>query len=222
MADLPIAATPKPMLILTVLDRSGSMATKRADVIGGFNTFLGEQQAQPGVCRMAVIAFNTEWVMLAEPAELAKIQPLTAQTYAPGGGTALLDAVAHAVQVADKAKRADERVLCLIITDGEENSSRETTKAQLLEIIKQREAQGDWTFTYMGPDPAKFAEQGYVSSVRNASVYHAQAPGQSFASVSRATSGLRGMSAGRTDAFYGGDETATAAAPPVDKPADVQ
>ncbi len=31
-----------------ILDRTGSMAPIRDDTIGGFNTFLREQKAQPG------------------------------------------------------------------------------------------------------------------------------------------------------------------------------
>jgi len=34
-----------------LLDRTGSMESIRDDVIGGFNTFLKEQQKQPGVAR---------------------------------------------------------------------------------------------------------------------------------------------------------------------------
>ena len=34
--------------ITLILDRSGSMATIRSDVLGGVNTFLKEQQALPG------------------------------------------------------------------------------------------------------------------------------------------------------------------------------
>ncbi len=212
MADLPMTATapapaaapgaPKPVLILVVLDKSGSMGIKRADVIGGFNVFLGEQKAQPGECRMSLVAFNTEKTVLFTALPLADVQPLTEKTYVPGGGTALLDAVAEAVNIADKDKRPEERVLCLIITDGEENSSRETTKAQLLAIIKEREARGDWTFTYLGPDPAKFHEQGYVSARMNAAGYKAADPQASFREVSHSTSHLRASASVRTDAFY--------------------
>lgn len=193
---------PKPMLILTILDESGSMGDKRSDVIGGFNTFLGDQQAQPGDCRMAIVKFNTVWSVLTKITPLAEIAPLTQKTYTPGGGTALFDAIAEGVRLADADKQPDERVLCLIVTDGEENASKETTQAQLLAIIKEREARGDWTFTYMGADPSKFAREGYVSSVSNSARYDPAAPAVAFASVSRATSGLRGQSVGRTDSFY--------------------
>jgi len=45
---------------------------------------------------------------------------------------------------------ADGTVLCVIFTDGYENSSTEMTSKKLREMIDQRERDG-WTFIYMGP-----------------------------------------------------------------------
>lgn len=192
---------PQPLLVLTVIDESGSMAPKRKDVIGGFNTFLADQQAQPGACRMILVKFNTEKSVAFKATPLENVQPLTEATYTPGGGTALFDAVAEAVRLADADKDPDERVLCLILTDGEENSSKETTRDQLLAIIKEREGRGDWTFTYMGADPEKFAKEGYVT-VASAAQYTPNAPAVAFAAMSRSTTEFRMSSARRTEAFY--------------------
>src|SRR6266478_5360792 len=116
--------TPMPLLILFCIDESGSMGNKREDVIGGFNTFLTDQMEQPGDCRLAVVKFNNGWsVMTPEPLVLADVKPLSPKTYTPAGGTALFDAIAEGVRVVDRAKRSDERVLCIIVTDGEENAS---------------------------------------------------------------------------------------------------
>lgn len=195
---------PPPLLILALLDESGSMAPQRKDVIGGFNTFLSDQQAQPGECRLAIVKFNTLWSVLTTVTPIAEVPPLTEQTYTPGGGTALFDAMAEAVRLADADKQPEERVLCLVVTDGEENASKETTLEQLRSIIKEREGRGDWTFTYMGADPAAFVAQGFASAAMNTTKYDAAQPMASFAVASAATSGLRGQSIGRTDAFYGG------------------
>ena len=145
-------------LINVILDQSGSMELKKGDVIGGFNRFLDEQKAQPGECRLSLVTFSTEKTVIHAALPIADVPPLTAATYAPGGMTALLDALAEGVRLADKHKQAAERVLCLVITDGEENSSRETTLVQAREIIKAREALGDWTFTYLGISPEKWAD----------------------------------------------------------------
>lgn len=41
--------------IVAILDRSGSMHTIRADTIGGFNTFLRDQQAIPGGADLTLV-----------------------------------------------------------------------------------------------------------------------------------------------------------------------
>lgn len=195
--------TPLPMLVLVILDESGSMADKRADVIGGYNTFLADQQKQEGDCRLTLLKFNTQWSVVTKPTPLAEIPPLDEKGYTPGGGTALFDAIAEGVYVVDAAKQPTERVLVLIVTDGEENASKETTKEQLLAIIKEREGRGDWTFAYMGAEPEKFTKEGYVSASMNSAKYDQNNPVVAFAAMSRSTSGLRGQTVSRTDAFYG-------------------
>src|SRR5688572_9962720 len=119
--------SPAPVLISVILDKSGSMETKSSDVIGGFNRFLTDQKKGPGMARMIVTQFHTEVTPPTPAVPIHEMLPLTHANYTPGGGTALLDAVAQTVGHADREARPDDRVLCLVITDGEENSSRETT-----------------------------------------------------------------------------------------------
>jgi uncharacterized protein YegL len=189
-------------LINVILDESGSMDMKRADVIGGFNRFLEEQKAGPDPARLSLLKFNTNHTVVYGAVAIADAQPLTDNTYVPGGNTALLDAVAQAVRLADVDKQADERVICLVITDGEENSSRETTKEQVRKIIEEREGRGDWTFTYLGISPEQWHDKGVVSSAGNAAAYNSAAPMKSFAAMSHATRSLRASASGRTSNFY--------------------
>src|ERR1051325_6459587 len=109
-------------LINVILDESGSMDAKRADIVGGFNRFLEEQRNGADECRISLVKFNTVHTIVYGAVPIADAKLLTDATYVPGGMTALLDAVAQSVRLADAAKQADERVICLIITDGEENS----------------------------------------------------------------------------------------------------
>lgn len=189
-------------LINVILDESGSMQPKLADVIGGFNRFLAEQQALPDECRLSLVKFNTEKTVVCAALPIKDVAGLSAETYTPGGNTALLDAIAEAVRLADKDKQADERVLCLVLTDGEENSSRETTLAQVKAIIAEREGRGDWTFTYLGMAPEKWAERGLTSAAANNAAYDAAAPGQSFVTMSAATRDFRASTLSQSRTFY--------------------
>ena len=95
---------------------------------------------------------------------MERVAPLTGRDYTPGGGTALYDAIAEGVRLADKDKTEEERVVCVIMTDGEENSSKETTKQQVKDIISSHEASGDWNFLYIGENPEQWANDTGMSS----------------------------------------------------------
>jgi hypothetical protein len=153
------------IILNIILDKSGSMGPKQADVIGGFNRFLEEQRKAPGRARMILTQFSStpRCRRRRRAVPIEEMLPLTPDTYTPGGNTALFDAIAQTVGRADADKRPDERVLCLIITDGEENSSRETTLEQVRRIIGEHEARGDWTFAYLGAAPDRWTKETGMS-----------------------------------------------------------
>jgi hypothetical protein len=62
------------------------------------------------------------------------------------------------VGIADENKDDDERVIVLILTDGEENASKQTSRERVREIIKSHENEGDWSFIYVGASPSKWKE----------------------------------------------------------------
>jgi uncharacterized protein YegL len=85
-----------------------------------------------------------------------EIDPL--YQYLPGGGTAMNDGIATAINKIGKwlsDMPEDERPsknLIVIMTDGEENSSREFTLAKVQEMIKHQTEKYNWSFIYMGMD----------------------------------------------------------------------
>ncbi|MBC8139134.1 MAG: VWA domain-containing protein, partial [Fibrella sp.] len=84
--------------ITLVLDRSGSMESMRGDAIGGFNTFLKDQQAAPGAATLTLVQFDDRYEKPYEFAPIASVAPLSERTFVPRGSTALLDAVGQAIE----------------------------------------------------------------------------------------------------------------------------
>ena len=126
---------------------------------------------------------------------------LSDQNYLPGGMTALYDAIAEGVRIADKDKSVDERVICVIMTDGEENSSRETTKEQVKDIISGHEAKGDWTFLYIGENPDRWVKDTGMSAAHGIQYQH-NAPRANYQMANIAVSNLRvSLSKQSTDLF---------------------
>jgi len=132
--------------VTVVLDRSGSMAFRKADTIGAFNEFLKEQRKLKDKCHFTFIQFDDEYEAVFE-GDIQNCSFINDDTYVPRGSTALFDAVNRAISGAD-TRKATNRVV-VVITDGEENSSREVTMAKLSENIKARQGKG-WEFLFLG------------------------------------------------------------------------
>jgi Mg-chelatase subunit ChlD len=134
-----------------IIDRSGSMEAVRDDAQGGINAFLREQYAQPGRLTVTLSQFDTEFD---SPARMAT-EPVGYQLN-PRGGTALLDAVGMEVLATGRDLAAlDEpqrpgRVLLLVVTDGEENSSHEFTLERVREMLAEQRDRYNWQVQFIG------------------------------------------------------------------------
>jgi len=145
--------------IVVVLDKSGSMGSVREDTIGGFNTFLQDQKELPGEAVLTLTMFDTEYSFVERGTLLENVQPLSNETYAPGGLTALLDAVGKTINdvVSRHATLPEDekpgKVVFVVLTDGEENSSREITKkSELVKMVKKQEEDYEWEIVFLGAD----------------------------------------------------------------------
>lgn len=160
--------------IIVVMDKSGSMGPRQSDAIGGFNQFLKEQQAEPGEANLSLVMFDTTYNIPFTGKPLKDVPELNTDTYRPGGGTALNDALARAI--IETGKRLEdmqedvrpEKVICVVITDGEENSSKEHSKEQVAEMVKHQTEKYDWAFIYLGANVDAFAEAGQLGFAKHA------------------------------------------------------
>jgi len=150
--------------IICILDRSGSMAGIRSDAIGGFNTFLAEQQKIPGEARLTLVLFNHEYQRTLDAAPLSEVQPLTEATYVPDGMTALLDAVGRTIDEVGKrladtpeAERPNAVLIC-ILTDGLENRSSDYSREKVREMIEHQQEKYGWTFVFLAANQDAFDE----------------------------------------------------------------
>lgn len=148
--------------VVMIIDKSGSMYERVSDVVGGFNQYIGDLKGSEGAdsTTVSVTLFDTTASRCYTGVPIKTIVPLTNDTYRPGGNTALLDAIGQTITEVEKALTDGTRVLVVIMTDGQENSSREYRKDTIRQMIKDREAKGNWTFVFMGADQDAFAEAG--------------------------------------------------------------
>jgi hypothetical protein len=159
--------------IVMILDRSGSMAGRETDVIGGFNSFVSScRDASIANCSVTYVRFDDD-IERVFVEELANVPEMTSTLYTPRGGTALLDALGQTVS--PMTNEPDDRYIVVTFTDGEENSSREWTKEKVAELLHDREALGNWTFAFFGADIDAWSEAGGMGFGAGNAKSHARA-----------------------------------------------
>jgi len=143
--------------MIFVIDESGSMAGSESDVTGGFNAYVEKQRSEnPGKVQVSLYKFSDTVSRVVSNKPISKIARLTEEDYVPGGFTALYDAIGCAIREADlEVSRMDEegrpdRVMMVIITDGQENASKEFSSASIRALIATHESMLNWNFVFLG------------------------------------------------------------------------
>lgn len=142
---------------LVILDESGSMEIIKKATISGFNELI---QSIRGVERefpeqehlVSFITFNGNGIKTLHWNEpVARMRRINGFRYNPDSSTPLYDAIGFGVTRLkhDLQRLADYNVLVTVLTDGEENSSREYSGQAIRKLIDELTL-GNWTFTYMG------------------------------------------------------------------------
>lgn len=140
--------------ICFVLDESGSMYNSVDDVIGGFQKLIDEQKGEKnGECIISLYRFSgtVKKDYIGKPVnEVPKLY------YSPGGCTAMNDGVGTAIDEIGKwlsdmneSERPSKNII-VIMTDGQENASKEYNFDTVKAKIKHQEEKYSWTFVYMG------------------------------------------------------------------------
>lgn len=186
--------------LVFIIDQSGSMEGLESDTIGGFNAMLKEQQAEVGRAKVTTILFSNCCTLLHDRIDIKGVAPLTESDYRVLGGTALLDALGMAIHKIRKVQkltipqfRADN-VLFVIITDGQENSSRMYTAAQIKKRIEHQQEKYGWKFVFFGANMDVVKEAGNIGIGADTAIsYSADSVGtaSSFSTMSSISSAMR-------------------------------
>ena len=184
----PVAAKSGKTLINFVLDKSGSMGSCVTDTIGGFNTYIQKlKEDKKSSYSFSLTLFDTSFENRHVAVDLAKVPELTHNTYIPGGMTALYDAIGKTVTAVEGSSKEYDRVLTVIMTDGQENSSREYRLSMVKDLITRKEKEG-WTFVFLGADISAFAVGDSIGTqTANSVVYNTQNMGATFSNLACAT-----------------------------------
>lgn len=116
---------------------------------------LDKQKAVDGECRITTVLFDNRYELLHDRIDIRAVGPMTEREYQVGGSTALLDAIGRTIRKLVSVQRSTaedyraEKVMFVIITDGEENDSQEYTARRVRAMIEEEKGYG-WEFVFLG------------------------------------------------------------------------
>lgn len=153
--------------IICLLDKSGSMSDLQNDTIGGFNSFLEEQQQIDDICFMDIILFDSHFKTLVDNVNIKNVKKLDRTTYKPNGGTSLLDCIGMTItkeidKLGEDPNNKYDKTLVLIMTDGESNTDKEYTTDKIKIMIEEMEKDFNWNFIFIGANQDSFSSANNI------------------------------------------------------------
>lgn len=138
--------------VALVVDRSGSMDSILEAARGGLKEQINAIKAnadKSDETYVTLISFDGEIITHFDGQDAKNLNVDPSRIIIPRGSTAMNDAVMKAINLLESTEKTDGTgYLVVVISDGYENASK-TPKGQLSNRIKELEAQGNWTFTFM-------------------------------------------------------------------------
>ncbi len=145
--------TDSRLYVHVLLDRSGSMESCRDTTIDAFNSYVTSLSGQSrSGTRLSLTTFDNESTdVVFDTKRINDVPVLTRELFVPRGTTPLFDAVAATVGRIDRVTLLpDERVAFAILTDGQENASREMTAESVRRMLVDRQERCNWLVQYLG------------------------------------------------------------------------
>ena len=139
-------------IIEFLLDETGSMTSVWDQTINGFNSFIETQKTQPGECYLTLTTFDTIGIKTPyTDLPISNVPLLNRETYTPRASTNLFDAIGSRIsELESRIKNQDVNVLFVIMTDGEDNSSKEYTADTIKTKINFKQENAKWSFVFLG------------------------------------------------------------------------
>lgn len=173
----------KQVYNLIILDESGSMESIKSVIITGFNEVVQtiqsvEKEFPEQEHYISLVSFNGTGIKTIHDKDRSStLQQINEASYRPNASTPLYDAIGQGVLTLKNSlpEAGSHNVLVSILTDGEENASKEFTRAQVKSLIEQMKAVG-WTFTYIGANH-DVERVAFSLSIQNSLYFESSAEG---------------------------------------------
>ena len=140
--------------LVFIMDKSGSMAGKEEDSVGGFNATISEQKEKGNDVFVTAVLFSDNHQILIDRMDIKEVEEMKRQDFRVGGCTALVDTIGYTIEHIEKVQHYDrsgkiDHTIFVIITDGLENASHRFSSDEVKKMIKAKEETG-WSFLFLG------------------------------------------------------------------------
>lgn len=143
------AANPRTVIGI-IQDKSGSMSIRISATLSGYNEYLSTlKKDAEGEVQLTLTQFDTSVDNVFTNRKLEDCKDLTHEDYVIGGATALYDAVGKTIHAMEPTLRKDDKVIVVVMTDGQENSSREFSFKDITALLDEKRAAG-WEIIFLG------------------------------------------------------------------------
>ncbi len=195
-----VEAGTKTAHVIFILDDSGSMQSCRNQTISGYNEYLQGQMESEVPTFVSLYKFDGCSVnSLYSRVPVSTAPKLNLETYNPQGGTNLLDAIGSVILETNQKLSAignvanRDSVTLVILTDGEENSSREFTNENIKMMVEKAETK-NWSFFFFGANIDAFSVGSSLGFWHSNTVFYSTANmGATMAMASRATNDMKSV-----------------------------
>jgi hypothetical protein len=209
-----------------LLDESSSMVPHRDAVVETFNQYTSELKGTKRVWlslfkfagnhaggfmsrsqeRRIVHQSGSPLKKVFENRKLKDTYPLTTPQYTPNGWTPLYDAIGMLIKRTKDRLPKDAKVLFVIHTDGQENTSTEYNMERIKTLIQRMEKKRGWTFVYLG-EGSEAWNAGYDFGIDNVANFSSTMRGEAMSKLSVGTQTYAmnasvGGASGATKTFY--------------------
>lgn len=203
----------KTTVVHLLVDQSGSMSNTRQSTVDGINEYINTLKEDGGKYKVSLSMFDSDMqnkLRLDKPWDniyIDDVPELKLEDYNPAGGTPLHDAFCKTL--GEMKDRKDEKYLFVVLTDGHENTSAEYTAKDMKKFKKDREANENWTFVYLGANQDSFTTSAaYGFSPQNVSNFNTTEKGTNimFANLGVATRSYSASADMSTSAYFTEDQ----------------
>jgi uncharacterized protein YegL len=175
------------------------MQSIKNDINHGVACFINKQKELPGKCSVSVYQFSDEVSKVIDFVDIQELDSSKIQIV-PTGMTALFDAIKKSFsETGCKLSSMSEserpsRVLVTVVTDGEENSSKIATLAEIRNTIEHQRSKYSWQIDFLGCQESCMNDANKIGIQRGSQMKYTATPDgifQAFDSLSQAKSLLR-------------------------------